>query len=733
MPEKIKYRELYRLLGENRLFRAMNVYSFVNEYAQMRDQDKLEARYTRELLLNVFNVQNLTDINLETITDEQIAELESRMINLWAEMYGISNDQTERRNKVIQALSDADSVIKMIEDPRFGVFRSIHTEISAVNEVILEKNPIKLLLILFSNNYSAQAKFEARRKLILADLALAVHCKIDEEIPLVKEFTQFLDESVFCPPIGETTSVEVFSTHSPIDYSCLDVQVLEPGERVSTNEFKLFHKLKMRRWKDKRNGEHLVQIDQRVKDIGAFIVKILRKDEKSAGVVDDPLGFKLVFLTKREIDQFLSKLQQEGAKSGFFVRYLDPYDTVANDNEFRITNPGSSNKLEIVKVHLNFKGTLIELQLHTVRSHLDSRIADGRGHEEFSLSRLVATGKWDESVMDLLYPVDIYGNGWKDAWPELIADVRESNRHRSALLPVERSAFGDKEVRYSDHFLAGDIAILMEKMAARNTEVLIPDVIVIPGRNELFGASELSLALGGVKIIIASQCSTDEIKMQTAGKSVLIFDDIADKCRNISVLKELIPHAQVASLVVKGGSDANATVNYFARQMPENERVRFFWERGRMDEGYRPPVHAVVLPYKVENGELLILCQEVESRFKDKRTCYKLVGGAKELVDIDLKHTVLREISEEVAGLEATNLKLLGQNGYHYTKKGTIYTSGFVRAYGVNISDDNHLRSIDAEVKKLGWIKASDLKGNLHPAEYQNFIEQWLSQIEVAE
>ena len=729
MPEQIRYRELYRMLGEHRLFQSASLGEFIREYSCLRDQDKLEARYTRQIILDIFGVKNVGDINPENFTVEEIQDLQERVINLWCGMYGVEGETSDKLRKILEAMKDADSVVKMIEDPRFGVFRSIHTEISAVNEVILENNPVQLLCMLLSDKYSERAKFEARRKLILADLALAIHKRIDGEVCLVKKFTDFLNQNIISGPIGQTHPVEVFSTHSPVDYSCVSVKVLEEEEKVSTSEFKLFHKLKMRKWSDRRGNEHFVQIDQRVKDIGAFIIKILRKDEKSAGVVDDPLGFKLVFLTKKDISEFLTKLQQVAVKQGFFIKYVDPYDTVANNEDFRVTNPGSNSKLEIVKVHFNFHGSLIELQLHTLRSHLDSRIADGKGHEEFSLVRLISEGKWDESVMDLLYPVDIYGWGWKDAWPELIADIRESNRHRSALLPVDRSTFSEKETRYSDHFLAADIAALLEKLAYGNG-VKIPDIIVVPGRNELFGASELSLAFGGVKILIAAQHTQDEIRSQTIGKQVIIFDDVADKCRNIRTLKDLIPTATVVTLIAKG-EEIPSVVDHTARKMPVHQRVRFFWERGRLDEGYRPPVHAVVLPVRTIAGKTQYLCQSVISNSRGGKYVYKLIGGAKDLTDQNLHATIQREIQEEVVGLPTDSLRMISENGYKYSKEGAIYSTGFIRVYTIPVSDADiqNISSIDPEVNNLCWVTQEELCENLHPMEYAAFLEQWCSSV----
>ncbi len=306
------------------------------------------------------------------------------------------------------------------------------------------------------------------------------------------------------------------------------------------------------------------------------------------------------------------------------------------------------------------------------------------------------------------------------------ADIREGNRHRSALLPIERSTYGEKETRYSDHFLAADVAILLEKIAF-SEKPLIPDVILVPSTNELFAAAELSLAFGGVKILIASQLNLEESKELTRGKSVLIFDDIADKCRHIIELKKLIPHAQVAVLVLKESQDS-VHVDYHARTMGAKERIRFYWERGRLDEGYRPPVHAVVLPVRMCEDVPYILCQEVVTSESKSKVAFKLIGGAKDVTDSDLDHSISREIAEETVGLAANNLQIIGEQGYRYTKKGSFYNSGFVRCYGVIVEEDREIQSIDPEVNTLRWVTIEELTANLHPAEYGEFVGQWFSQ-----
>ncbi len=68
-------------------------------------------------------------------------------------------------------------------------------------------------------------------------------------------------------------------------------------------------------------------------------------------------------------------------------------------------------------------------------------------------------------------------------------------------------------------------------------------------------------------------------------KSVLVVDDLADKGRTLDMVKEHLPNAIVATIIVK--PEGKDRVNVYVRETAQEVWVRFPWDTFRM---YRDPV-----------------------------------------------------------------------------------------------------------------------------------------------
>ena len=87
------------------------------------------------------------------------------------------------------------------------------------NEIDAITNPVQLLLIIFSADYHQKARFEAKRKLLLMNLAGSID-QLDRETNIeakLSGFLDFLNEYVWAPDlkIGELELVYILSRHRP--------------------------------------------------------------------------------------------------------------------------------------------------------------------------------------------------------------------------------------------------------------------------------------------------------------------------------------------------------------------------------------------------------------------------------------------------------------------------------------------------------------------------------------
>ena len=95
------------------------------------------------------------------------------------------------------------------------IFKPYASHIDTTNEIEVTNNPIELLLIIFNDRYHKKARFEARRKLQLMNLAASIHQRENETEIEQKflTFLKFLNDFVWSPrqKIGEHDIVYLHS------------------------------------------------------------------------------------------------------------------------------------------------------------------------------------------------------------------------------------------------------------------------------------------------------------------------------------------------------------------------------------------------------------------------------------------------------------------------------------------------------------------------------------------
>lgn len=424
----------YRGLGPNRYFPERdsdNISKFgfrYSDFKNMSTAQRLEGKLIRHYLLTLFKFKNLSEVQ-ELFNDEiKKEELNSQIINRFCEMLNIGGSSQERQRRIYQALRDADSAISYLTS-KSGIFGDFYSQISMINEVSAINRPIDLLLLIFSPKATPRTRFEARRKLLLAESALKSSFHREQIGSPIDPFLRLLNTYVWANGlIGDLTNFDILSEFDPETFACTDYQILEPNSAIAFNEYQRLVRLNMRKWKDHRGNLRYVMLDHRIKDQAGYILKMIRKNTREPSDIDDAIGLSLTFLKKGDIHEFLMVLQSAAIRNGSMIRVVGITDTIENHDKYHNVNPGSSPNFEVVKVHLEFDGVKIELMMHTIRTYLDYLFQDGISWVEYELNRVTQIGKYEFSVAELLFPYDIYEIDWHKFAEKKINNIRSQKR-----------------------------------------------------------------------------------------------------------------------------------------------------------------------------------------------------------------------------------------------------------------------------------------------------------------
>lgn len=431
-----KEHDLYRLLGNNRLARETSD-GFLPQWRAMSSSQQLEFKLVRNELLNFLGLRNFAEIPTLFGNERKKDELNKQIVNKYCEMLGIAGTFEERERRVNEALHDADAAIHYLTSKK-GIFGEFNTQISMINEITAIHRPVDLLLLIFSPKASPRAKFEARRKLLLAESALKVHLHREQIGSPIDPFLRLLNTEIWTDQhVGELSGFDVLSRHDAETYACLDHNIILPGEERAVQKYERLTRIEMRSWNDRRGKTRYVMMEHRLKDIEAYVLKMVRKNSLHPEAVDDAVGLNLTFQHKRDIEEFLLVLQAAAHRDGSTIRYEDITDTIGNIDQYQNVNPGSSSKFEVVKVHLVFNGVRIELMIHTIRTYLNYRYQDEISWDEYQINRVTQNGGYDHGVAELLFPKDMYQIDWQDFSENRITLLRQEKRSNHQYLPPQ--------------------------------------------------------------------------------------------------------------------------------------------------------------------------------------------------------------------------------------------------------------------------------------------------------
>ena len=328
-----------------------------------------------------------------------------RAHKLLGNMFGIHESDREVCRYLKEYARTADDVINSL---RYKVLAPYASHIDMTNEIETTTDPVDLLLIIFNERFHKKARFEAKRKLQLMNLAGFIDQR-ERETQVVAKFSQFLDflnDYVWSPSlkIGDLKISYLHSKHDREGFTCTSVKII-PDEEAKSLVLEHGEKLtlvKRRSFRD--NGlETPIYVSIRKKPPSAKVLKLLRKNQKDPAVaVDDELGLMAVLNSIGDVKRFMKHLTKSAVRAGSFMTLEDISDTLT-DGSYNSTATGSSSRTPMLKFFARLGGMRVEFIIHTNKSYLNYIYQRDVSHMEYEMKRIFDTG-----VAEFLFPKDIY-------------------------------------------------------------------------------------------------------------------------------------------------------------------------------------------------------------------------------------------------------------------------------------------------------------------------------------
>ncbi|SHO53505.1 hypothetical protein [Desulfopila aestuarii] len=363
---------------------------------------------TRNQIFEFLDVRSYVEIK-NLIDNEDCRKVtRHRAYSLLSRMFGIAGNESECLTAIKNYSRTADGVIRYLKRAVLSPYSSY---LDMDNKVDAIYDPVELLLIPFDDRYHKKARFEAKRKLILMQLAAAIEQR-ERETEIETKFADFLDflnNYVWSADakIGEQEPAFLVSRHSPEDFSCCDVAV-HTWDRVLEDTEKSFEPglkrtLIKRLWFHSGNRKIPIYVIVRKKEPVAKVLKLLRKGEENPDIaVADELGLMGVLDRIADVRIFQKHLVESAFRAGSFLIQEDVSDTL--EGRFHHNgNAGSSANTPMLKFFARMGGMRVEFIIHTNKSFLNYIYQRGVAHREYEVNRL-----FDSGVADLLFPKDIY-------------------------------------------------------------------------------------------------------------------------------------------------------------------------------------------------------------------------------------------------------------------------------------------------------------------------------------
>ncbi|MGE5318673.1 MAG: hypothetical protein ACM3KD_00700 [Hyphomicrobiaceae bacterium] len=378
-------------------------------WAKLFGDDRLLATKYRVVRAQIFDFLQIEDFaELPGLLADSAARAQrsERACSLLGKLFGIAGGTSEIRSKIKEYAQTADAVINLMRSRLLAPYAS-HVETS--NEIETTHDPLDLLLRVFDERFHMKARFEAKRKLVLMNLAGSIDQR-ERETDIENKFyafLEFLNRNVWSPQfkIGELESAYLWSQHDPDDFRCLEVKVIDAASRARLTALGQGEKLTLLKRRVFRDGGRDIPayVSVRKKDSAAKVLKLLRKNEKNPAVaVDDELGLMAVLDSIGDVKRFVRHMTRSAIKSGSLMTLEDISDTLTGGIHHS-SAVGSSSRTPMLKFFARMGGMRVELIIHTNQSYLNYRFQRDIAHDEYEVKRI-----FDSGVAEFLFPSDIY-------------------------------------------------------------------------------------------------------------------------------------------------------------------------------------------------------------------------------------------------------------------------------------------------------------------------------------
>jgi hypothetical protein len=370
-----------------------------------RGELSTKYRVIRNQIFEFLNVRSFAAIQTLLHDRSRREEIDHRAYMLLGNMFGIEGTEREIVSRVSNYSRTADGVIRYL---RGKVLANYSSHIEMTNEIDALSSPAELLLIVFDDRYHRKARFEAKRKLILMNLAGSIDQR-ERETGIEHKFAQFLEflnDHVWSKKakIGELEIVYLLSSHEKQNFTCEQLQIInrQEAEHITLAPGQKLTLLKRRRFT--ANGREIpIYVSIRKKPPEAKVLKLLRKGEENPAVaVDDELGLMGVLESTQDIKIFQKHLTSSAIAANSFMALEDISDSLTGVKRAS-KNMGSSANTAMFKFFARLGGMRVEFIVHTYRSYLNYIYQRDVSHDEYEVKRIFDTG-----VAELLFPQSIY-------------------------------------------------------------------------------------------------------------------------------------------------------------------------------------------------------------------------------------------------------------------------------------------------------------------------------------
>lgn len=366
---------------------------------------KTKYRAVRNQIFDFLGISSFDEVFDLIHMPQRRFESAERAHYLLGNMFGIHGSEQEICRYLKEYSRTADDVVNSL---RSKVLAPYASHIEMTNEIETTTDPVDLLLIIFNDRFHKKARFEAKRKLQLINLAGSIDQR-ERETAIEGKFARFLDflnDYVWSPSlkIGDLKINYLHSRHDDEEFRCTDVRIIseQEADKLTPGPGEKLTLIKRRRFRD-QEAETPIYVSIRKKPPAAKVLKLLRKNQKNpATAVDDELGLMAVLNTVGDVKRFMKHLTQSAVKASSFMTLEDISDTLTG-GRYGGTATGSSKKTPMLKFFARLGGMRVEFIIHTNRSYLNYIYQRDVSHDEYEIKRIFDTG-----VAEFLFPHDIY-------------------------------------------------------------------------------------------------------------------------------------------------------------------------------------------------------------------------------------------------------------------------------------------------------------------------------------